>query len=165
MKVNAFVLLLVCILLPLTCLIQGAGSDPSKSKAVGPYLGVRNMDLRSQSSRLNEHMIQTLWFNWTTIWPGQFRPVADGILEKGKNPGLGVRALHDQGITGKGGLSWSIPYLAGVFAMGWQVRPDLTGENMISLAFKSASIRGGNCHIINPPAFIDAIRKAGKSGQ
>jgi len=43
-------------------------------------------------------------FNTNTIWPEKlpdnFNP--DKILELGKNPGLNVRQLHKQGITGKG---------------------------------------------------------------
>jgi len=34
---------------------------------------------------------------------------------------------------GRGGLSWSIPYAAGVLALGWEVRPDLTPEEMRDL--------------------------------
>jgi hypothetical protein len=43
-------------------------------------------------------------FNTDTVWPdglpSGFDPEA--LLETGKNPGLGVRALHEQDITGKG---------------------------------------------------------------
>jgi serine protease AprX len=69
---------------------------------------------------------------------------------------------YDKGVceyqyTGQGGLSWSIPYLTGVLALGWQARPELTGEKMLELAFKSAYLKKGG-RIINPPAFIDSIR-------
>jgi subtilisin family serine protease len=46
-------------------------------------------------------LIETLWFNESTIWPEQFREIAQDILQRGKNPGLSVRKLHDEGITGK----------------------------------------------------------------
>jgi subtilisin family serine protease len=59
--------------------------------------------------------------------------------------------------TGRGGLSWSIPYLTGVLALGWQIRPELTGEEMLSLAFSSAYYKDGG-KIINPVAFIDSVR-------
>ncbi|HEX3075952.1 MAG TPA: S8/S53 family peptidase, partial [Lachnospiraceae bacterium] len=43
-------------------------------------------------------------FDTDTIWPKKlpdgFKP--DEILEYNKNPGLGIRSLHEQGITGKG---------------------------------------------------------------
>jgi len=41
---------------------------------------------------------------------------------------------------GQGGLSWTIPYAAGVLAMGWQVWPEATPEQMKELLFKSAYI-------------------------
>ena len=51
---------------------------------------------------LGETLIETLWFNQATIWSDQDRPIAQKILELGLNPGMGVRDLHAQGITGKG---------------------------------------------------------------
>ena len=45
--------------------------------------------------------IMTFTFNAGTIFTGHEAEAA-AILEAGKNPGLGVRALHDEGVTGKG---------------------------------------------------------------
>ncbi|MBN1799737.1 MAG: hypothetical protein JW822_14265 [Spirochaetales bacterium] len=61
--------------------------------------------------------------------------------------------------TGVGGLSWTCPYVAGVLALGWQVNPDLTKEEILDYLFASAYIHTptGN-KIINPPAFIQMIR-------
>ncbi len=59
---------------------------------------------------LNDRLADLLYasFDGDTRWPtadrmppmSQFDP--KGIMELGKNPGLGVRSLHKQGITGKG---------------------------------------------------------------
>ena len=59
---------------------------------------------------------------------------------------------------GVGGISWSAPYLSGVLAMGWQVNPDLTYEQMLDILFSSAYINEDGAKIINPPAFIDAVK-------
>lgn len=64
--------------------------------------------------------------------------------------------------TGQGGLSWTTPYLAGVLAMGWQIRPELSNSVMLSLLFKSAYIKNGSNKIINPVAFIDSVSTYGK---
>ena len=64
--------------------------------------------------------------------------------------------------TGQGGLSWTIPYLAGVLAMGWQMRPELSSSIMKTLLFKSAHIKNNNNKIINPIAFIDSVTSYGK---
>lgn len=64
-------------------------------------LSLVRLDLREQNDRL-----RTLGFDSRTIWPpaamlpADFDPVR--ILTDGKNPGLGVRGLHDQGIDGRG---------------------------------------------------------------
>ena len=61
---------------------------------------------------------------------------------------------------GKGGLSWSIPYCAGVLAMGWQVNPELSPEQMRELLFKSAFMKRDGAKIIYPKKFIYLARKA-----
>jgi len=59
---------------------------------------------------------------------------------------------------GRGGLSWTIPYCAGVLAMGWQVRPDIPPDQMRELLFESA-LKKGDATFINPPAFIEMVKK------
>ena len=61
---------------------------------------------------------------------------------------------------GTGGLSWSIPYGAGVLAMGWQIRPDLGPEKMRELLFKSAYTKRNGAKIINPEKFIRLVKSA-----
>lgn len=57
------------------------------------------LDLTDESESLNR-----VTFDSSTVWPEalpeDFSP--EEILEIGKNPGLGIRALHEQGITGEG---------------------------------------------------------------
>lgn len=59
---------------------------------------------------------------------------------------------------GVGGLSWGIPYAAGVLALGWQLRPDLTPEQMLDLLLETAAKNDLGFPCINPPAFIEAVR-------
>ncbi len=61
--------------------------------------------------------------------------------------------------TGVGGLSWGIPYAAGVCALGWQVNPELSAEQMKSLLLETAAIGADFNPIINPPAFIEAVEQ------
>jgi subtilisin family serine protease len=60
--------------------------------------------------------------------------------------------------NGEGGLSWSIPYCAGVLALGWQARPDLDAAQMRELLFQSAYQRADGTLIINPPEFIRKVK-------
>jgi serine protease AprX len=41
-------------------------------------------------------------FNQETIWPPAFASEADRVLSAGRDHGLGIRALQNQGITGDG---------------------------------------------------------------
>jgi hypothetical protein len=61
---------------------------------------------------------------------------------------------------GRGGLSWAIPYAAGVLALGWQIRSDLTGEQMRDILFRSAYTNGRGDKIIDPVNFIQLVKKA-----
>jgi serine protease AprX len=66
---------------------------------------------------------------------------------------------------GTGGLSWSIPYCAGVLAIGWQLRPDLTPEQMRELLFKSAYTKKDGAKIINPIRFIRLVKKVNTASE
>lgn len=60
--------------------------------------------------------------------------------------------------VGQGGMSWTVPYLSGVLAMGWQVNPALTSSQLLDLVYASAYITDDNHTIINPQAFIAMVR-------
>ncbi len=59
----------------------------------------------------------------------------------------------------KGGYSDSIPYAAGILAMGWQIRPELHHQQMRELLFKSAFTKSNGAKIINPKKFIRLVRR------
>ncbi len=64
--------------------------------------------------------------------------------------------------TGQGGLSWGIPYAAGVLALGWQINPTLDNAQIVQILFETCSIAHDGSNIINPIAFIDTIKKTRK---
>lgn len=59
--------------------------------------------------------------------------------------------------AGKAGVSWSVPYLAGVLALGWQVNPDLSPEQITDYIFETAHIYNEYFRIVNPAAFIEKV--------
>ena len=83
--------------IPLIQTIESPNAGP-----IQPFQDVRNLDLTKLGSNLNRSLIETLWFNESTHWPDQYKNIAQDILQRGMNPGLGIRKLHEQGITGKG---------------------------------------------------------------
>jgi len=59
---------------------------------------------------------------------------------------------------GRGGLSWSIPYTAGVLALGRQIKPDYSPQQMKDLLIASAYPCRTGGRIINPRRFIEFVR-------
>lgn len=64
---------------------------------------------------------------------------------------------------GEGGHSWSIPYVAGVLAMGWQINPNATPQQMRELLFRSAVTTRSGAKIINPVGFVTMVKNAPRS--
>ncbi|MBN2593770.1 MAG: hypothetical protein JXA81_09705 [Sedimentisphaerales bacterium] len=60
--------------------------------------------------------------------------------------------------TGRGGLSWGIPYATGVLALGWQINPDLTAARAKELLFESAYSTAEGQKIINPGKFVELVK-------
>lgn len=59
-----------------------------------------------------------------------------------------------------GGWSWSIPYIAGIYALGCQVNPDLTHKLFWEKAIETGvSNDFSNGVIINPKALIEELKK------
>jgi serine protease AprX len=60
--------------------------------------------------------------------------------------------------TGRGGLSWGIPYATGVLALGWQINPGLSAARAKELLFESAYSTTGGQKIIDPVKFVEIIK-------
>lgn len=62
-----------------------------------------------------------------------------------------------------GGMSWAVPYVAGLYALACQVKPDITPEAFREAAFKTGvTTRGGNGEfgvIVNPGELITDLRR------
>lgn len=76
---------------------------PAPNEESGDY-DLRDADLSGADLSDALEALQRSNFTTLTVWPEGlpegFDPVA--ALEQGKNPGLGLRALHERGVTGKG---------------------------------------------------------------
>ena len=60
--------------------------------------------------------------------------------------------------TGNGGLSWTIPYVTGVLAMGFQLKPDLTNDQILQVLFDTGHVLPDGNRFIDPVAFINALK-------
>lgn len=63
----------------------------------------------------------------------------------------------------KGGLSWAIPYLAGVFALASQVQPGLSNEEFLHIVKKTAGKNREGIEVINPSGIIEEVKKMDRS--
>ncbi len=90
---------------PRSVATQGETADAT----IAPYSDVRVLlgpnDLlplgASVSTPIDLELMRTLWFDDSTAFPEESKPLSLTVLEEGRNPGLGVRALHDEGIVGR----------------------------------------------------------------
>jgi serine protease AprX len=75
-------------------------------KKFDPFWGFTNVSLAGIDLRGHLKLLETMPFDSRTVWPEPnklpegFDPAR--VLEEGKNPGLGIRSLHKQGIDGNG---------------------------------------------------------------
>jgi len=56
-----------------------------------------------------------------------------------------------------GGMSWTVPYLAGLAALALQVDPDIAPHEIVKL-WSSTAAKTSGMAVVNPPAFIEAVR-------
>jgi subtilisin family serine protease len=62
-----------------------------------------------------------------------------------------------------GGLSWTVPYVAGVAALAWQVNPSIKPREMLELV-KRTAVKTAAGSVINPAAVIEAAKDLAKRG-
>lgn len=65
--------------------------------------------------------------------------------------------------NGRGGISWSVPYLAGLFALILQVNPNIKREEIAEIINESAVVNKKGLRIVNPKGIIDLAKERIKS--
>lgn len=104
-KKTIAVILLVSLMLSLS-VSSNVFAEGSGTVKLEQYADVRGMDLSKLDLRDKKDILDTLTFDTETKWPSRFKmpwgfdPAK--LLEYGKDPGLGVKKLHQLGYTGKG---------------------------------------------------------------
>jgi serine protease AprX len=56
-----------------------------------------------------------------------------------------------------GGMSWGVPYIAGLAALAYQVDPDIKPEKIIQLLIET-TVKTKAGPIVNPKGFIEKIQ-------
>lgn len=78
-------------------------------------------------------------------------PAANRTLASFRGPGC---YTYDR----RGGMSWTVPYLAGVAALGWQIDPSIKPQEMVQL-WRQTAAKTAVGPVIDPGALIEAIQK------
>ncbi len=86
------------------------------------------------------------------IVPSDYRTFASSYNKKEKN------GPDEYLFMGRGGVSWSIPYLAGLCTLMLQVNKDLKMEEMVKILQDTASVNKEGLKIVNPKGAIDAVK-------
>lgn len=86
--------------------------------------------------------------NENIIIPSDYRTMASSWKKEGQYM-----------YNGKGGISWSVPYLAGLLALVLQVNPNIKQEEIAEIINESASINKKGFKIVNPRGIIKLVRE------
>lgn len=65
--------------------------------------------------------------------------------------------------NGRGGISWSVPYLAGLLALILQVNPNIKREEIAEIINESAVVNKNGLRIVNPKGIISLAKERVKS--
>ncbi len=64
----------------------------------------------------------------------------------------------DYEYNGTGGLSWSVPYLAGIFTLALQVNTDLKQNEIVRIINETTSDNKNGLRLINPKGIIERVK-------
>ena len=66
--------------------------------------------------------------------------------------------VEDYMYNGKGGMSWAVPYLSGIFALVLQIKPELRKEQIAEIINKTAEVNKKGLKVINPKGIIKMVK-------
>ena len=111
-------------------------------------INISDIDLRE---KIQERLNQGKGRDYGIVIPSDYRTMASRT-----GPG-------EYMYEGKGGMSWSVPYLTGVFALMLQIKPDLKKEQIAEIINKTALPNNKGIKVINPKGIIEAVEKLNRN--
>ncbi len=80
-------------------------------------------------------------------------------------PGSGVTSAADSGETdyyywAKGGLSWTMPYILGLYAIGLEINPGMTKDEIRQTVRETAYENAQGMRLVNPLGFVCAVLRS-----
>ena len=83
----------------------------------------------------------------TIVVPSDYRTMASSVNKEGQYM-----------YNGRGGISWSVPYLAGLFALVLQINPNIKREEIAEIINESATVNKKGLRIVNPKGIIELVK-------
>jgi hypothetical protein len=85
------------------------------------------------------------------------RPDADLLVLTGNRTIASYKGSDVYHYERQGGLSWTVPYLAGLAALAYQVDPEIEPDEIVNL-WKQTAMKTDAGPIVNPVGFIEAVK-------
>ena len=95
------------------------------------------------------NLVDSGWGKKEILAPMMYRTIAEALTDDG---------VYSYTYQPYGGLSSAIPYAAGIVALGWEVRPDLTADEIMQILLNTAYVGKDGNKYIYPNAFIDYLK-------
>lgn len=91
-------------------------------------------------------------------WWGNNELTGLGVPTTGRTVATGSQNnTQDYYFETRGGLSWAVPYITGVAALGLEIDPTLTKQQIIDYLFDSAYKHKDGYKVINPEGFVKLV--------
>ena len=86
------------------------------------------------------------------------RPDVDLLVLTGNRTVASYKGTDVYHYERQGGLSWTVPYLAGLAALAYQVDPEIKPDEIVKLWIETA-VKTDAGPVVNPTGFIEAVQK------
>lgn len=98
-------------------------------------------------------------------WWGSKKPGLVCVPCAGRTTSSALDELHYI-YWAKGGLSWAMPYVIGLYAIAIEIDPTLTQENLRKLIVDTAYVNDEGLSIVNPVGFVaEVLKKVGRDSE
>lgn len=124
-------------------------------------------DACKDPDQVDSYGLGSWWANTFLRGQRRFAPGERLLVPMDARTTASPTGVEDYVFYSTGGWSWSVPYIAGLYALACQVRPDMTPEVFWTTALKTGRVipvgdAGANLelgNIVDPVALIDALQK------
>lgn len=124
-------------------------------------------DSSKDPDKVDSYGLGSWWANTFVRGPHRFLPGERLLIPMDARTTASPTGEHDYVFYSNGGWSWCVPYLAGLYALACQVRPDITPETFWAAALKAGRSIPVDCAgksvelgtIVDPVTLINSLQR------